>query len=257
MATSDMPNIPDSCLSANELVDAYNGVLPKNRLHHLENCSLCEAAVDGILLMEEPPVSGDDLLKMLNPSFEDEVFKKPHPVHKLKVFNSLRILIAASVVGFLFYAASLYQNKQRANASILEAFANVEEPYSRRTRSIERPRDVYFEAALAYEKQDYTSSLNLYHKTLANVKSISLITRGHYETGIVHWKAGNIDSAIHYLTTARFGEDMFYEDATWALAQVYRKDNKLTEAKVLFNDLIYIDDSPYKQKAEELLELLD
>jgi len=101
------------------------------------------------------------------------------------------------------------------------------------------------------------SSIALYQTVIPNAPTALLRTRGYYEIGIAYWKAGAFEDGVDYLTRARLGELDYYEDATWALAQLYRQMGYLEESKRLYEDLLNIDKSPYLPKAQQMLELIN
>jgi len=250
-----MPINSQRCLTIEELVAYGDQGLTGAKAVHLEECELCRAALDGLAL-----VAPSTKLSLLEGSFMDEFNRPPSTTKEAAKQRTLfpkRWLVAASMVATLGWAS--WQYFPRTDQPIYvdtSAFAYVEQPYKRQMRSAGITTDMYGEAAQAFARDSFTQSVQLYLSALPSAPTSLLRTRGYYELGIAYWQLGAHTESIDYLTRARLGEMDYYEDATWALAQLYRQLGFLDEAKSLYNDLLTIEKSPYKPKAEEIITII-
>ena len=244
------------CLTIEELVAYGNQELASTRAAHLNECSLCKAALDGLELadssLQQELRDGTFLKEYAGPYHSKEI------VAKERKLISKKWLIAASILLGIGWAAWQYY----PTSTTLQAFDNsplayVEQPYRRQMRSAGITTDMYGEAAHAFALDSFSNSVELYLLAIPNAPTSLLRTRGYYELGITYWQKGEHTEAIDYLTRARLGELDYYEDATWALAQLYRQLGFLDEAKSLYQDLLSIEKSPYRPKALELIAIIN
>jgi tetratricopeptide (TPR) repeat protein len=250
-----MPTNSQGCLSVNELAAHQRGELADSRLSHLESCMLCQAAADGYSIADDKTKT--DLEKgIAMPSYE-KAKQRSIPRKQPRKLSPRPWLIAASLLVGLGWAGWHYISITSANPSIPDSeWYAVEQPYRRQMRASTTEQDLYAEAAIAYEQARFGESIQQYKLALQNASTDLLRTRGFYELGIAQWKAGHYQDAADNLTRARLGELDYFEDATWALAQLYRQMGRLDEAKVLYNDLLRIERSPYRPRAQSILQAI-
>lgn len=240
------------CLSTSELLLAKSQNLSQERKEHLDKCPLCAAALQGLEMSAElEGTTNEKLLSHLPPfTFQSEPNSKP-----FSVIRSLRWIAACAAVVAICWIG--YQYKMMPPDRIaMGDFDFIEQPYQRKVRGNTRNTDLYLDAAKAYTEGDFQKSIATYLAILDTVQSSLQATRGHYELGIAYWKNGNTQQAASELTTARMGEADYYEDATWALAMLYRQTGELAKAVQLFEDLRFKMDGPYMSRAEQALEEL-
>jgi len=251
-----MPTSSKHCLSGEELTALIEGTLTAGRKEHLVDCKLCKAAYEGLELAD-PKVKNDLLQGGVMP---DLIFDAPSS--KTSSSNrqhySTKWLAAACVVAALGWAAwQYYPSEDLAPQIETSPLAYVEQPYRRQMRSAGITTDLYGEAAFAFSKDSFSQSIDLYESAIPKAPTALLRTRGHYEIGIAFWQAGNFEKGIDNLTRARLGELDYYEDATWALAQLYRQMGYLDEAIALYEDLLKIEKSPYLPRAQKMIALIE
>lgn len=240
------------CFSTSELLKARSNELSEKRLAHLDTCPLCSAALQGLELSNELEGLGSEMLLALVPDFKVEPPKK---TPSLTIIKSIKWL-AAAAAAFLFYWIGIDYKMNPPQSTVMGAFDFVEQPYQRILRGSANNSDIYSEAAKAFSEGDFQNSISLYIAQLDSIQSPLLETRGNYELGIAYWKNGDFQDAVDRLTRARMGELDYYEDATWALAMLYRQIGELENARELFKDLAFEKQGPYAERAMQALELL-
>lgn len=267
-------NLP--CLSPDELLAARARTLPAARRAHLEACSLCRDALDALELHGEYAAAGD--LTAPAPTFEESLRPVGQPTaaaaaavsrppSRLRasgvgVARLVRFAGLAAAACLLVYAGVEYAALQRAapatDFDTDDALAYVEQPFVRAARGddADAPADVFAEAAAAFEAQAFREASLRYREALAGLSNEALVARGRYELGISLWRAGDPEAATEELTAARFASEDYHEDATWALAQLYRDRGAYPQARQLLGDLAAFPGSPYAARAEALLEIL-
>ena len=243
------------CLSLTELHEAHHGKLAAERRAHLTTCALCAGALEGIAL--DP-----DLVEQPLATWRERLTPTSQPLrvaHRARAprLRALRFVAAASIVGLLVWAASVYEAQPTRYASIQEEFGHVEQPYLRSTRGEAVGGDYYGQATQAYKDSNYALSVELYSNLVDRASTELLATRGRYEYGLALWRNKQYDQAIEELTAARFGESSYYEDATWALAQLYRTVGRFTLARQLYLDLSKNRLGPYAERAAAAVDLLN
>ncbi len=241
----------NTCLTASELIQARNGTWTAEQLAHIEQCELCAVAVDTLHIDYPADVTAAELAADV-PPMPSTLFDEPRERPVLRV---LKYVVGAAACLTLLWAAYSYSGKSEAP---MEEFAYVEMPRPRQVRSAEAPEhDLYFAAAAAFEAGEYARSLELYDSAIISAPTPLLVTRGHYERGMTLWKAGKTTAAIEDLTAARFGEADYYEDATWALSRLYTSTGDKAKARLLLEDLLYLEQGPYIERAQRALAAMD
>lgn len=240
------------CLDATELRRAANAQrLSPDVRKHLRECALCRDAVDAAWLHERGATD--------SPTRARAPRTTPHvPLYQRAGFRVAQWTAVAAALACLVYAGLRYSSNDYYDPALSDTFAYVEEPYARVFRSAEPDdgRDIYFEAARAFEQGDFDRSLSLYDSALVEAETEMLVSRGHYERGVVLWRAGRVNEAISELTTARLGAYEFYEDATWSLARIYEQLGQPELAVELYRDLLFLNGGPYMRRAAGALERL-
>lgn len=251
-----MPTRNQRCLSIEELIAYRAGSLDTDRVSHLKACKLCKGAADGLGLIDSS-IQKDLLTRSIMPPYHVDKATKIS-LAKEKRLIPRRWLAAASIAVALGWAAWQYYPTS-ANTSGFETapLSYVEQPYRRQMRSAGITTDLYGEAANAFVKDSFTLSIRLYEAAIPKAPTDLLRTRGYYEMGIALWQAGKFVTAADNLTQARMGELDYYEDSTWALAQLYRQMGYLDEARSLYQDLLKVEKSPYLPKAQQMLDLIN
>ncbi len=251
-----MSSNSNRCLSLQELIAYGDGDVANHLAIHLKCCELCKAALDGLEMTDKS--TRQALLEgSLMKGYQDLSYA-PTESAKVTKLSPRRWLVAASLLFALGWAMVQYYNSPEAASTLDSApLAYVEQPYRRQMRSEGINTDMYGEAAQAFVLDSLAKSIGLYQEAIPKAPTGLLRTRGLYEIGIAYWKLGNFDLAIDNLTGARMGELDYYEDATWALAQLYRQTGHLTEALSLYQDLLAIERSPYLPKAAQMIELIE
>jgi len=251
MSTGNQP-----CLTIEELIAHGEGRLSIKRLSHLKECQLCKGALDGLELID-PSVQKDLLAGSAMPRlFTDQTAKSS--VAKERSLIPRRWLAVASVLFVFGWAAWHYYPISNSTSGFeTSPLSYVEQPYRRQMRSAGITTDLYGEAAQAFAMDSFALSINLYQAAIPQAPTDLLRTRGFYEIGIALWQAGEFEKGVDNLTRARLGELDYYEDATWALAQLYRQMGYLDEARSLYQDLLEIEKSPYLPKAQQMIDIID
>ena len=244
----------DRCLTVAQLELAAGGELSTRLRQHLNTCLLCQSAVDGYELNEELASLTATELTAQASARRPAASGSGDETGRLRW---IRYAAAAASLALLVWAGWRYTTQADTEPELMEEFAYIEQPYPRITRSDEASDDYYLQAATAFEKGDLTLSTKLYRDLIAQASSELQLTRGHYEYGLALWRNGDHSSAIEELTAARFGEASYYEDATWALAQLYRSMGSIPISRQLLIDLSKQATSPYAARAQRLMELMD
>lgn len=252
-----MPITSEHCLSIEELFALDRGTLPAARQSHFVHCQLCKAAFDGLELTD-PSVKNDLLSGGYMPQYLTFDTHLDRTSNNKRHRFPTRWLVAASVVAALGWAAWQYYPKT-TSASVVNTtpLAYVEQPYRRQMRSAGITTDLYGEAAYSFSIDSFSQSIELYQSAISKAPTDLLRTRGYYEIGIAFWQAGDFEKGVDYLTRARLGELDYYEDSTWALAQLYRQMGYLDEAVALYKDLLKIEKSPYLLRAKQMIALIN
>ncbi|MFK8058410.1 MAG: tol-pal system YbgF family protein [Saprospiraceae bacterium] len=250
-----MPASNQSCLSIEDLIAHGEGDLSMDRKAHLKQCELCKAALDGLELAD-PSIR----TALLEGSFMQEFQKvntAPSTVAKQRKLIPAKWAVAASISLGLGWAAWQYYPPTTGEIFEASPLSYVEQPYRRQMRSAGITTDIYGEAAHAFAIDSFNQSIPLYLAAIPKAPTDLLRTRGFYEIGIAYWKAGAFEEGIDNLTRARLGELDYFEDATWALAQLYRHLGYMEEALSLYQDLLNIEKSPYAEKARQMIDLIN
>jgi tetratricopeptide (TPR) repeat protein len=251
-----MPSPTNHCLSVRELIAYGDGGLSTHRVEHLNACVLCRAALDGLELSDQS--TQQSLLDGTFMEDLDGVSLTQASTAKQRTLSPARWLVAASLLLALGWASWQYYYASEGSPSYeTSPLAYVEQPYRRQMRSAGITTDMYGAAAQAFAVDSFIRSIELYKLAIPKAPTELLRTRGFYEIGIAHWKTGDFELAIDNLTRARLGELDYYEDSTWALAQLYRQTGYLNEALSLYRDLLTIDRSPYLPKARQMIEVIE
>ena len=251
-----MSSTSNHCLTTLELIAHGDGSLSTHRIEHLGCCDLCKAALDGLEMTDDS--TKQSLLDGTFMQDFDDFNYSTSEIAKTRSLSSGRWLVAASLLLALGWASWQYYYSDGASSAFETApLAYVEQPYRRQMRSAGITTDMYGEAAQAFTSDSFTRSIELYQVAIPKAPTGLLRTRGFYEIGIVYWRDRNFELAIDNLTRARLGELDYYEDATWALAQLYRETGYLNEALSLYQDLLTIDKSPYVPKALHMIEVIE
>lgn len=247
--------MPDRCLDIAELQLAAAGRLAPDRAQHLAVCPLCASAAEGLELNDLAAWPANEIANL---AAEQRPARTTATSRWGRISRLVRYAAAAAIIGVLVWAGYRYEPAGADPAGVLAEFAHVEEPYSRVTRgAAEAPDDYYAAASGAYAAGKYAESARLYAGLVDRASTELLATRGRYEYGLALWRTGRHDEAIDELTAARFGESSYYQDATWALAQLYRAAGDDVRARQLFVDLTKDRLGPYAERARRAILLLD
>ena len=258
-----MSSSSQQCLSLVEFQIAEQDLLDKDRLEHLNSCPLCNAAYMSFLMLDE-----EQRAALQQHSFEVpapapaplapvELLTRPaSPIHKIRRSLYLYLAAAAALLILVWFGVDAYRDRQREEL-LADHFFEVEEPYLRMVRSEELINDYYTEATLAYESRHFDEAIDSYARLVNEAKTSGMAARGEYELGISYWKNQEPEQAIPHLEMARDLDADYFENATWALAQLERSLGNTAKAIKYYRELSNRPQSKYQELAQTFLDALE
>jgi len=224
--------------------------------HHMQSCSLCEAAMEGYATTNStvPKPDLETLKSHRNnqqknaESNQDKTAVSGAKVVSLK--RNFNWLAAASVAGLLLFAGWWFTQSET------DLFAAFHESYDKALLATRSSRDIDnpdLTAAMdAYNNRQFAESIPLFEKAKEKDPENSNIA---LYAGMAALENSDHAKASLWLSEARINQPASYGTATWYLAMTHLAERDYAGCRNMLKQLS-ANDSPYYEKAQQLLKKL-
>lgn len=219
--------------------------------NHLLDCPLCSEALEGFA--NHYNFEEDKQLEELKNRFGNQTNTEAsiRALPKQSRLITLNRVAAAAMMLIIPIAGLLYWNAssgERLYQSYYDGF-ELEGGQLRGGNDAVKLDANYSKAIDFYNAKDYANSLTYFEQYLDNNQEDAKAT---FLAGMAYLEEGNYPNAIDYLSTARFNDEQYYEEASWYLALAYVKNDNKTDARIILDELLKIENGFYAKKATAL-----
>ncbi len=224
-----------NCLSLDQFVAFSTGNVTteeRNKIQqHLEKCSLCEDAFDGVKIYPDKEQIKSKMLD-LNESFQKRLAaKKPKRLDRTIYYPLAAAAAVVMIIIGIYFLIFLQSPNDQLFTQYFEPYPNTIPLY--RSDRVVLPLQ---HAMVEYEIENYSEALSRL-KTMIS-KDPNNVT-AHFYAGICELKMNNTDQAIgHFQTVKSTSSSDFIEPANWYLALAFIKNNDLKKAKQILNSIV-------------------
>ena len=247
------------CLTPKEITDYLEKNISEDVRfdieHHMQDCPLCEAAVEGYASTNSA-IPTPDLTavkdKRAQQTKDSKLNQKQSSETKVvPLKRNFNWLAAASVAGLLLFAGWWFGQSET------DLFVDFHQPYDKAilaTRSDNAVDNPSLAAAMeAYTNKKYSESVPLFET--AKEKDPENSTIALY-AGLAALENGEYSKSSLWLSEARINQPSAYGTATWYLAMTHLAEKDYPGCRNMLKQLSS-SDSPYYEKAQQLLNKLN
>ncbi len=248
-----------ACLTPNEITDYLESNISEDARfeveHHLQDCPLCEAAMEGYAstksAIPEPDLNALNQRRAQQQESSDIQSNSSSGAKVVSLKRNFNWLAAASIIGLLVFAGWWFGQSEK------DLFADFHEPYDKAllaTRS-NAPEDnpSLISAMEAYNNKQYSESVPLFEAAKAKDPENSTIA---LYAGLAALEQGDYSKSSLWLSEARINQPSAYGTATWYLAMTHLAEKDYPGCRNMLKQLSTAD-SPYYEKAQDLLKKLN
>ena len=219
--------------------------------NHLLDCPLCSEAIEGFAnhYNFEEDTALEELKNRFGNQTNEEAIVRELPRRSRLI--SLNRVAAAAMMLIIPIAGLLYWNAssgERLYQSYYDGF-ELEGGQLRGSNDAVKLDANYSKAIDFYNAKEYANSLTYFEAYLGENREDAKAT---FLAGIAYLEEGNYPNAIDYLSTARFNDEQYYEEASWFLALAYVKNDNKIDARIVLDELLKIENGFYSKKAAAL-----
>ena len=194
--------------------------------NHLLDCNMCQDAIDGYILHPQ---------ELTNHSNGSASIKK-------------WISIAASLLLLALGGFAIYQYKFANHSNSVFAQFYQKPSWNNQTRGTESNAE-YSSAIQNYNQGLYQAAVPTFDSLLANEEDDNQM---RLYKGIAHLEMKQYTEAENELNTVRINSAIYFDEASWYLALVNIKMDKLHEANAYLDEIIELENSFYRDQALEM-----
>ena len=219
-----------SCLSKSEVKAYLNKTLSEQERfgveNHLLDCNMCQDAIDGYI------------------QYPHELQQNTFTSSPLKKWLS----IAASVLLLALGGIAIYQYQFANHSDSVFAQFYQKPNWDNQTRGSATNTE-YANAVQNYNQGLYQAAVPTFDSILSKAEEDNQM---RLYKGIAHLEMNQYEEADKELSTVRINSDLYFEEASWYLALLHIKRNKIKEAYTFLDEIIELEKSFYRDKALEM-----
>jgi tetratricopeptide (TPR) repeat protein len=253
-----MPLEPNTCLAAGEILAYLDGALPASRRAeaegHLEECRLCESAIEGVTGLErrEGYLSSTDSLLARVRARTATAVAAPAPRRRVLPFRPTVQYLTLAATLVLGVGAAVVLTRPGPDEALFQRYF---EPYPSLRPVVRAGVRAGEASALAlYERGDYRAALAAFEETLGREPNdpVSIFYAGlsRLPLGQPREAIGNLEQVL------RLGGKDLQEPARWYLALAHLHGHDLAAARSQLERIVEAGGF-YREKARALLTDLD
>ncbi|MBP7821644.1 MAG: hypothetical protein KA010_01895 [Saprospiraceae bacterium] len=250
------------CLSIDIIEKYINNDLSSDKVRiveqHILDCEMCDNALSAYT--DNPSLIGN-AKEMIATSFASSS-KEPKKRESSKIFalNSTIMRVAAGLLILIISVATFTYWKQNKDIRLVNNFLNIKEmpsaDFSVRgdddkvaniDQQLQYALDLYIQKNYEHSYYNFKEYLDDHPENLM----------ANYYGGLAALEYNQLDDARNLLRIAYEKSDDFREDACWYLALATVKSGRMSEAKILLDEIIKNPENYYYTDAQQLMKELD